>query len=407
MSQGRPCWTCGRRGRRTTAPSGRSRSSRSRCPRGLGASRSRSPSTALAAGCSTSAWRGRPGTSGGPERPVAVPWSPPTGPHRDTCRCRRSRAAGWCSSACTGCPRPACPPPPGHGALTRRGRGRAARRRGARTAACPGPGPTAVAPGRRPAVACRGLPRPHPALRRQPVRGAARGARGLAWAGLPGGHRPQHDQPPPRARPRGPALRHTAAAGAGGHHRPWPRECLRRHRLRRLPRTGDLVAGHRGRSRRTAVGQPPPGGGLLLAARAGRAHSGGRDLALVVAAADLGRPARLVAGLGQVDGAHRWQRLPPRGRGRPPRGADHVGALRGRRRPGCGRGRAHGRQRRPAGPPAAAVWRRAGRCRGRGRTAHRAGPRAPCRARGPRPLPRRARPVVARGPPGQVLALCP
>ena len=290
--------------------------------------------------------------------------------------------------------------PPGHGALTRRGRGRAARRRGARTAACPGPGPTAVCPG---STGCSGLPAtstPTPCTPTAPVRRRARGARRLAWARLPGGHRPQHGQPPPRARRRGRALRHHAAAGAGGHHRPWPRQRLRRHRLGRLPRAGDSwQATVAGRGGLLSVNHP-------LAADccwqpSWPSPQRGRDLALVVAAAGPGaRPlAWWQAWAGRrcpsaAATSTAWARTPSPG-------ADHVGAL-----PRTATSSVpvaagpHRRQRRPAGPPAAAVWRRAGRCRGRGRTAHRAGPRAPCRARGPRPLPRRARPVVARGPPG-------
>ena len=271
---GRPCWTCGRRGRRTTAPSGRSRSSSSRCRAGPGASRSRSPSTALAAGCSTSAWRGRTGTSGGPERRRPCRGLRGLGHAGLPAGAGEARAAGWCSSACTGCPRPACTFSPPGTALSR-AEVAAERRAGRRCppAAAPGAGRHGGCPGRRPAVARRRLPRPHPALRRRAAVGGARraGGRGgsTSW--------PSPTTTRPATTASSPPWASATAYGCCRGRRSPPTAATRTPSATSASSTSANPA-TRGRptvagARRTAVGQPPAGGGLLLAARAGRAHS--------------------------------------------------------------------------------------------------------------------------------------
>ena len=122
----------------------------------------------------------------------------------------------------------------------------------------------------------------------------------------------------------------------------------------------------------TSPGPPPRGG-----------------LALLLARAHLGRPARVVACLGTGGGPDRRQRLPPPGCRCAARRADHVGAVRRRRRPrrsGCGPYRRQCRADRPA--PAALRRRARGAGRG-GRPAQRLRPAPAGRAR--RRLPRTCR----------------
>ena len=162
-------------------------------------------------------------------------WSPRRGRRRGTCRPRRSPAGGPCWSACTGSRHRGRLPPARHCAVGGAGRVRAGPIRSA-GAGWRQPAAASSPPrGGRDALAGRGPPRPHGALRWRPDRRPARRARGIAGTRLPRGHRPQHDQPPRRAGRRGQTTRHTAAARAGGDHRHGTRECLRGHRLRRLP----------------------------------------------------------------------------------------------------------------------------------------------------------------------------
>ena len=123
---------------------------------------------------------------------------------------------------------------------TRRGGGRAAALgRGARTAARN----AAAAPRSCPAsTGCGGSPAtstPTPLHSDGALAIAELAALGREpWSRLPGGHRPQHDQPPrSTCPPLGQRYGIAAAARAGGHHRPRARERVRRHRLGRLPRT--------------------------------------------------------------------------------------------------------------------------------------------------------------------------